>query len=68
MTTIVASISETDRLMASVGVGQWSWDGHNRKLTMDPCCKGLFEVDWLWHAEPRHATLSIGPGPIEQDR
>jgi len=46
MTTIVASISETDRLMASVGVGQWSWDGHNRKLTMDPCCKGLFEVDW----------------------
>jgi len=32
--------------MASVGVGQWTWDGHNNKLTMDPTCKGFFEVSW----------------------
>ena len=46
MTSIVPSITETDRLMASVGVGQWTWDGHNRKLTMDPTCKGFFEISW----------------------
>jgi len=44
MISVVPSMTETDRLMASVGVGQWIWDGHTNTLTMDPTCKGFFEI------------------------
>ena len=46
MTTITANIGDTDRLMSSVGVGMWTWDGDNMRLTLDPTSKGFFELDW----------------------
>jgi PAS domain S-box-containing protein len=46
MTTITANIGDTERLMSSVGVGMWSWDGDAFKLVMDPICKAFFELDW----------------------
>jgi PAS domain S-box-containing protein len=46
MTTITANIGDTDRLMSSVGVGMWTWDGRINKLQLDPTCKGFFELDW----------------------
>lgn len=46
MTTITANIGDTDRLMSSVGVGMWTWDGRINKLQLDPTCRGFFELDW----------------------
>ena len=46
MTTITANIGDTDRLLSSVGVGLWTWDGGTMRLTLDPTCKGFFELDW----------------------
>jgi PAS domain S-box-containing protein len=46
MTTITANIGDTDRLMSSVGVGLWTWDVGQMRLTLDPTCKGFFELDW----------------------
>jgi PAS domain S-box-containing protein len=46
MTTITTNIGETDRLMSSVGVGMWTWDGRVDRLVLDPTCKGFFELDW----------------------
>jgi PAS domain S-box-containing protein len=46
MTTITANIGDTDRLLSSVGVGMWTWDGDNMRLLLDPTSKGLFELDW----------------------
>ena len=46
MTTITANIGDTDRLMSSVGVGMWTWDGRAEKLLLDPTCKGFFELAW----------------------
>lgn len=46
MTTITANIGDTEKLMSSVGVGMWSWDGGNMCLLLDPVCKSFFELDW----------------------
>ena len=46
MTTITANIGDTDRLMSSVGVGMWTWDGRAEKLMLDPTAKSFFELDW----------------------
>jgi PAS domain S-box-containing protein len=46
MTTITANIGDTDRLMSSVGVGLWTWEGDQMRLTLDPTSKGFFELDW----------------------
>jgi len=46
MTTITASMGDMERLMSSVGVGTWAWDGDGSILTLDPTCKGLFGLDW----------------------
>ena len=46
MTTITANIGDTDRLMSSVGVGMWTWDGRKAQLQLDPTSKGFFELDW----------------------
>jgi len=46
MTTITANIGDTDRLMSSVGVGMWTWEGDHMRLTLDPTAKALFELDW----------------------
>ena len=46
MTTITANIGDTDRLMSSVGVGLWTWEGDQMRLTLDPVCKAFFELDW----------------------
>ena len=46
MTTLTESIGDADRLMSSVGVGMWTWDGDNMRLTLDPTSKGFFELDW----------------------
>ena len=46
MTTITTNIGDTDRLMSSVGVGMWTWDGRVGKLTLDPVSKSFFELDW----------------------
>ena len=46
MTTIAANIGDTDRLMSSVGVGMWTWDGRLNKLILDPVSKAFFELDW----------------------
>jgi len=66
MTSIVPSITETDRLMASVGVGQWTWDGHNNKLTMDPTCKGFFEISWEEKATEEAVTSRIHEDDLEK--
>ena len=64
MTSIVPSITETDRLMASVGVGQWTWDGHNDKLTMDPTCKGFFEIGWDEKASEEAVFSRVHPDDV----
>ena len=46
MTTIAAQIGDTERLLASVGVGMWTWDGDNMQLNLDPVSKGFFELGW----------------------
>ncbi len=46
MTTITANIGDTERLLSSVGVGMWSWDGAAIRLILDPICKAFFELDW----------------------
>jgi len=45
MTTLTESIGDADRLMSSVGVGMWTWDSDNMRLTLDPTSKGFFELD-----------------------
>jgi PAS domain S-box-containing protein len=45
MNTMTASIVDTERLLASVGVGMWLWDGDLLRLQMDPVCKAFFELD-----------------------
>ncbi len=62
MTSSLLTINETDRLLASVGVGQWTWDGHNGTLTMDPTCKGFFEIG----AEEKASETAV-IGRIHQD-
>jgi PAS domain S-box-containing protein len=44
MTTIVERMSDTDRLLSSVGVGLWSWDAENSQLLLDPVVKNFFEI------------------------
>jgi len=41
-----AEPKDVDKLLASVGVGQWSWDGRIKRLDLDATCKGFFNMSW----------------------
>jgi PAS domain S-box-containing protein len=68
MTTISGDINETDRLMSSVGVGMWTWDGGNMRLSLDPTCKGFFELDWDQDTPQTVLEEKIPPADIEKYR
>jgi PAS domain S-box-containing protein len=44
MSTSVEKMSDTDRLLSSVGVGMWSWDAQNSQLSLDQVVRNFFEI------------------------
>ena len=46
MITITANVGDTERLMSSVCVGMWTWDGRNDQLILDPVSKSFYELGW----------------------
>jgi PAS domain S-box-containing protein len=68
MTTITANIGDTDRLMSSVGVGMWTWDGRINKLQLDPVCKGFFELAWDEETPQTVVEEKLQAGDVEKYR
>jgi len=68
MTTITANIGDTDRLMSSVGVGMWTWDGSKAELMLDPTSKGFFELDWDQETPQTVIEDKLPPDDIEKYR
>ena len=68
MTTITANIGDTDRLMSSVGVGMWTWDGRAEKLLLDPTCKGFFELAWDEDTPQTVLEEKLSPEDIQRYR
>ncbi len=44
MSTIATTSDETNRLLSSVGVGMWGWDGGTQRLDLDPACREFFDL------------------------
>ena len=46
MSNGMSNTDESNALLGSVGVGQWNWDGGQKRLVLDVACKQFFDLAW----------------------